>query len=111
MWALRYTLPKGSYVVKMDLVQENMDKVIPPSVATVELVWQQHMGRNEDGRTFEERNSGLYYKYSGDTPDNLDANGTQEKTLNQRLKWIAFKNQFSSLLKCRRKTSRVTPIS
>ena len=96
MWALRYTLPKGSYVVKMDLVQQNMDKVIPPSVATVELAWQQHMGRNEDGRTFEERNSGLYYKYSGDTPDNLDANGNQEKTLNQRLKWIAFKNQFFS---------------
>ena len=95
-WALRYTLPKGSYVVKMDLVQQNMDKVIPPSVATVELAWSQHMGRNEDGRTFEERNSGLYYKYVGDSPDNLEAQGDQQKTLNQRLKWIAFKNQFFS---------------
>ncbi|MDE5941591.1 MAG: membrane protein insertase YidC [Muribaculaceae bacterium] len=95
-WGLRYTLPKGSYVVRMDLVQENMDKVIPPSVATVEMAWSQHMGRNEDGRTFEERNSGLYYKYVGDSPDNLDSNGDHEKTLNQRLKWIAFKNQFFS---------------
>ena len=95
-WGLRYTLSKGSYVVRMDLVQENMDKVIPPSVATVEMAWSQHMGRNEDGRTFEERNSGLYYKYVGDSPDNLDSNGDHEKTLNQRLKWIAFKNQFFS---------------
>lgn len=95
-WALKYTLPKGSYVVKLDIEQQNMDKVIPPSVATVEMAWSQHMGRNEDGRTFEERNSGLYYKYVGDSPDNLDANGDHEKTLNQRLKWIAFKNQFFS---------------
>ena len=64
----------------MDLVQQNMDKVIPPSVATVELAWSQHMGRNEDGRTFEERNSGLYYKYVGDSPDNLEAQGAKQKT-------------------------------
>lgn len=47
-------------------------------------------------RTVEECNSGLYYKYVGDSPDNLEAQGDQQKTLNQRLKWIAFKNQFFS---------------
>jgi YidC/Oxa1 family membrane protein insertase len=95
-WALRYTLPNDSYVVKMELVQEHMDKVIPSSVATVDLVWNQQMGRNEDGRTFEERNSGLYYKYIGDNADNLGSNGDHTKSLNQQLKWIAFKNQFFS---------------
>ncbi|MDE6527901.1 MAG: YidC/Oxa1 family insertase periplasmic-domain containing protein, partial [Muribaculaceae bacterium] len=95
-WALRYTLPKGSYVVKMDVVQQRMETVIPPSVATVELQWHQTMGRNEQGRTFEERNSGIYYKYVGDTPDDIASQGDHSETLKQRLKWIAFKNQFFS---------------
>ena len=95
-WALRYTLSKGSYVVRMDVVQKGMDRIIPPSVATADFLWNQRMHRNEVGRTFEERNSGLYYKFIGDSPDNLEAQGEQEEQLDQRLKWIAFKNQFFS---------------
>ncbi len=96
MWGLRYTLPKGSYVVKMDIVQQGMDRLIPPSVATVEMLWHQKMGRNERGRVFEERNSGIYYKYAGDSPDDLGNIGDKSETLNQQLRWIAFKNQFFS---------------
>ncbi len=95
-WALRYTLPANSYVVRMDIVQQNMDKVIPPSVATMEMLWHQKMGRNERGRVFEERNSGIYYKYAGDSPDELGNTGNQSESLNQQLRWIAFKNQFFS---------------
>lgn len=95
-WGLRYTLPKGSYVVRMDIVQKGMESIIPPSVATADFHWSQRMHRNEVGRTFEERNSGLYYKFIGDSPDNLNAQGEEEEQLDQRLKWIAFKNQFFS---------------
>lgn len=95
-WGLRYTLPKGSYVVHLDVVQTAMDKVIAPSVATVEILWHQKMGRNERGRVFEERNSGIYYKYAGDSPDELGNMGDKEETLDQQLRWIAFKNQFFS---------------
>lgn len=95
-WGLRYTLPADSYVVRMDIVQQNMDKVIPPSVATVEMLWHQKMGRNERGRVFEERNSGIYYKYAGDSPDELGNAGNHSESLNQQLRWIAFKNQFFS---------------
>lgn len=95
-WGLRYTLPKGSYVAKMDVVQHRMETVIPPSVATADLQWYQHMGRNEQGRTFEERNSGIYYKYVGDSPDNVTAQGNHTESLDQRLQWVAFKNQFFS---------------
>lgn len=95
-WALRYTLPKGSYVVKMEMLQQNMATVIPSGVATVEMQWHQRMGRNERGRTFEERNSGIHYKYSGDSPDDVSAQGEHSEKLNQRLDWVAFKNQFFS---------------
>ena len=95
-WGIRYTLPKGSYVVRMDIVQTAMDKVVPPSVATIDMLWHQRMGRNEQGRVFEERNSGLYYKYAGDSPDNLSSQGDKAETLDQQLNWLAFKNQFFS---------------
>ncbi len=99
-WGLRYTLPEDSYVLKMEVVQKGMQKIIPSSVATTTFSWTQKMGRNERGRKFEEQKSGLYYKFVGDTPDNLDAYGSQEKSkeLSQRLKWIGFKNQFFSMV-------------
>ncbi|MDE7119934.1 MAG: YidC/Oxa1 family insertase periplasmic-domain containing protein, partial [Muribaculaceae bacterium] len=98
MWGLRYTLPKGSYVARMEVVQQNMQSIIPPSVASTDLVWHQKMARNERGRTFEERNSGIFYKFIGDSPDDLGAQGNHEKSLDQRLRWIAFKNQFFSTI-------------
>lgn len=98
MWGLRYTLPEDSYVVNMEVFQKGMQKLIPSSVATTTLYWKQTMGRNERGRTFEERNSGLYYKYLGDSPDDLSAQGEKQESLNQKLKWIAFKNQFFSMV-------------
>jgi YidC/Oxa1 family membrane protein insertase len=99
-WGLRYTLPEDSYVVKMEVVQKNMQKIIPSSVATAAFSWTQKMGRNERGRTFEERNSNLAYKYVGDTPDNIEVYGDNQKSkeLSQRLKWIGFKNQFFSMV-------------
>ncbi len=97
-WGLRYTLPEDSYVVKMEVIQQGMQKIIPPSVATTTLTWTQMMGRNERGKTFEERNSGLYYKYVGDSPDNLTAQGERHEELAQRLRWIGFKNQFFSMV-------------
>lgn len=96
VFGLRYTLAKGSYVVRMELVQQKMEKIIPQSVASTDFVWRQKMARNERGRTFEERNSGIFYKFLGDSPDELSAMGDKEKSLDQRLKWIAFKNQFFS---------------
>lgn len=98
MWGLRYTLPEDSYVVRMEVFQKGMSKIIPPSVATTTLFWTQTMGRNERGRTFEERNSGLYYKYIGDSPDDLSAQGEAHDELTQRLKWIGYKNQFFSMV-------------
>ena len=97
-WGIRYTLPEDSYVVTMEVIQKGMEKIIPPSVATTTLNWTQKMGRNERGRTFEERNSGLYYKYVGDSPDDLSAQGEKQEELSQRLKWIGFKNQFFSMV-------------
>lgn len=64
---IRYTLPEDSYMLKMDIWQKDMDRVIPASVVYWDFIWDQTMRRQEQGRMFEERNSALYYKFAGAT--------------------------------------------
>lgn len=95
-WGIRYTLRPGSYILSMEIVQKNMERIIPTSVATIDFNFSQKMARNEEGRTFEERNSALAYKFVGDTPDEIDSNKSDTEELQQPVKWIAFKDQFFS---------------
>lgn len=96
VWALRYTLPKDSYVVRMEIVQQGIGAILPASTASIDMRWHQTMARNEKGRTFEERNSAIYYKYVGEGPDDLNSAKDVNEELNGRIKWVAFKNQFFS---------------
>ena len=95
-WGIRYTLPADGYLVKVDIVQEGMQSIIPTSVASMDFTWHQKMRRNEAGRVFEERNSALYYMYIDGDVDNLSESGDDSKEITQRLKWISCKNQFFS---------------
>ncbi len=96
MWGIRYTLAPDGYDVRMEIVQNGMSAILPANTASIDFNWHQRMGRNEIGRTFEERNSAIYYKYVGDSPDDLNANGDDSKSLQGNIKWVAFKNQFFS---------------
>lgn len=97
-WGLKYTLVPGSYMVRMEMVQEGMNKVIPLNINTVDLNWTQKMSRHEEGKMFEERNSGIYYKYAGEDGDveYTSESSDDEKTVKDKLKWISTKNQFFS---------------
>ncbi len=101
-FGIRYTLSSGRYDVAMDVIQEQMDKVIPTNIPNLDFAWSQKMSRHEAGRMFEERNSALYYKYSGGSVDNLSESGNDDEQMQDRLKWVGFKNQFfSSILVCK----------
>ncbi|MCH5245262.1 MAG: membrane protein insertase YidC [Muribaculaceae bacterium] len=95
-WGLIYTLPQDGYTVKMDVVQKNMTNVIPANVSEMEFNWHNRMHRNEAGRVFEERNSGLFYMLGDGDVDNLSENKNDGKEVTERLRWIACKNQFFS---------------
>lgn len=96
VWGIRYTVHRSKYLVKMDIVQKGIDAILPASTSSIDINWHQKMARNEKGRTFEERNSAIYYKFIGEGPDDLNSNGNDSEHLTGRLKWIAFKNQFFS---------------
>lgn len=97
-WGLKYTLVPGSYMVRMEMVQEGMNKVIPLNINSVDLNWHQKMSRHEEGKMFEERNSAIYYKYYGESGDveYTKENGDDEQDIKDKLKWISTKNQFFS---------------
>ena len=93
---IRYSLPEDSYMLKMDIWQKDMDRVIPSSAVYWDFIWDQKMRRQEQGRMFEERNSALYYKFAGDDVEHLSESGNDEEKATTSLKWIGFKNQFFS---------------
>lgn len=94
--AFRYTLMPQQYVVRMQMEQKGMQKALASNVNSATMSWHQKMVRNEKGRSFEERNSALTYKYLADSPDEMSNAKDETKTIDERLKWVAFKNQFFS---------------
>ncbi len=94
--AFVYTVIPDKYIVKMDIEQHNMESVIPTTVTTMRMLWHQTMMRNEKGRTFEERNSAIYYKLLNESPEDLSAFSDEKEKLQGSIKWIGFKNQFFS---------------
>ena len=97
-WGLKYTLVPGSYMVRMEMVQQGMTNVIPLNINLVDFDWHQKISRHEFGKTFEERWSGICYKYAGKDGDvnTTSESGNDEKELTDKLKWVSAKNQFFS---------------
>ena len=97
-WGLKYTLVPGSYMVRMEMVQQRMTQVIPLNINLVDLDWHQKVSRHEFGKQFEERNSAIYYKFAGKDGDvkNTSESGNDEDEVKDKIKWIGAKNQFFS---------------
>lgn len=97
MFGIRYTLASGgNYMVRMEIVQRGMNKVIESTIPNMDFYWHQKMSRHEEGKMFEERNSTIYYKYAGGDVDYLNEAGEKEENMQDRMKWISTKNQFFS---------------
>ena len=97
-WGLKYTLVPGSYMVRMEMVQQGMNNIIPLNINLVDLDWHQKISRHEEGKTFEERWSGICYKFAGEGGDveTTSESGDDEKEIKDKLKWVSAKNQFFS---------------
>ena len=91
-----YKLNKDSYLVDFIIRTENLGNIVSPTQPSLQLTWNQKLVRTELGRSFEERYSSLFYKYSGESANDLSATGTKSESLNGPLSWFNFKNQFFS---------------
>lgn len=108
-FGIRYTLRPNNYVVHMEVVQKNMERVID-SNNPMYFDWKQKMRRHEVDGMFEERNSTLYYKFAGNSDvDYLTESSEQKENFTDDMKWVAAKNQyFSSVFIAQKKFTGMT---
>lgn len=90
-----YTLKPDNYLVSFVIKATGMSGKLA-STDYVDIAWSQRARQLEKGFTYENRLAELMYKYSNDDVDNLSAGKDDEKKLEGKVDWIAFKNQFFS---------------
>lgn len=90
-----YTLKPDSYLVDFTIRAVNMEDKLAASYNHVDIEWTQRARQIERGYTYENRLAELTYK-TGDDIDNLSNMKDESKEVDERLDWIAFKNQFFS---------------
>ena len=93
-----YRLSPDSYLLDFTIHTVNLDNRVAPTQPSLQLTWNQKLVRTELGRSFEERYSSLFYKYSGESVNDLSQTGSDSERLDGPLAWFNFKNQFFSTI-------------
>ena len=93
---LNYRLGKD-YLLSMSMQVKGMAGFFAPSYKEVEIEWNDHCRQQERGFSFESRYTGLFFKESDSGTDNLSETSDKTKTIEERLDWVAFRNQFFSV--------------
>jgi len=91
-----YTLPKKDYLVSFGLKANGMNTVMPAGINSLDMQWNSKIRQQEKGRKFEDRYSSIEYKYVADDVEKLSESKNDDKKLTNKVKWIAFKDQFFS---------------
>jgi len=89
-----YTLKKGEYRMGFELKGKNLQKVMQTNINSLDFNWGMKMRQQEKGRTFEERYSGMNYKFLADEVEKLSTSKDDSKQIANTLKWVSFKDQF-----------------
>lgn len=91
-----YRLPADNYMLQMTLESNQMNKVLALNTNSLELQWESYVRQQERSRSFEERYATLQYKFLDKEFENLSETKAETKSVSNRVKWIAFKDQFFS---------------
>lgn len=91
-----YTIHPGSYMIDFKINVVGLDNIIPRRTTSLDLYWNGDLAQFERSKVFEDRYTGLYYKYLEDDVDYLSATSDEEEDIETKVKWVAFKQQFFS---------------
>lgn len=92
----RYRLSPDSYMADFSIITHDMGEVIASNSSFLTLNWGVNMPQLEKSREFENRYTGVYYKFFEDEVENLSLTSDKEETLPTKVQWIDFKQQFFS---------------
>ena len=102
-----YTLLPESYMLNLDIKATGMDDFFLSNLNTLAIDWIQKLRQQEKGFEFEQRYTTLTYKRAdkakakvlGISPATKKSRGrATDKTIEEQLDWIAYKNQFFSCI-------------
>lgn len=91
-----YKLLPDAYIMNFTIRANAMQNFFPPALNAVNINWRQRARQQEKGFSFEQRYTSLTYKPVDDSSDYLSEMKEDKETPEERLDWIAFKNQFFS---------------
>lgn len=91
-----YTLSPDSYKVGYDIKVVGLENIIPRRTVNLDFYWKGKLSQYEKSASFENRYTGLYYKFDKDDVDYLSMSSDDKEVLETPVKWIAFKQQFFS---------------
>jgi YidC/Oxa1 family membrane protein insertase len=91
----RYTINPESYVVDFDIKIEGLQADISTNTGYLTLNWNSYVTGQEKGRSWEETNSTVFYKFHEADVESLNMRSdSDQKDLTTPVKWISFKQQF-----------------
>lgn len=94
-----YTLNGNTFDLKFDINLTGLQNVIAANSAFIELDWRAALVKQELTMSAERSVSTVYYKYADEQVDYLSESESDQESLNEKVKWVAFKQQyFSSIL-------------
>jgi len=91
-----YTLPPDDYMLSFGIKANGMNSVMPAGTNSLDMQWNSKIRQQERGRKFEDRYSAIEYKFMADDMEKLSESKNDEKKLTNKVKWVAFKDQFFS---------------
>lgn len=93
-----YTIPKDNYMIDYQVRFVNMEKLFRANEREILFTWESIAPRNERGFQNENNATTISYKLPNDKSiENLGfSTGSKNETVNSRIQWVAFKQQFFS---------------
>lgn len=91
-----YTLPSKNYMLSFGIKANGMNAVMPAGINSLDMQWSSKIRQQEMSRSTENRYAAIEYKYVADDVEKLSESKNEEKELPNKVKWIAFKDQFFS---------------
>ena len=105
-----YTLIPESYMLNLDIKANGMENFFSSNLKTLAVDWIQNLRQQEKGFEFEQRYTTLTYKRAdkikakvmnvapASTKSSKSTGKATNKTVEERLDWVAYKNQFFSCI-------------
>lgn len=90
-----YELKPQTYLIDFNIQAQGMqDKLAATDY--VDINWKEHARQHEQGGSFEQRLSRLTYKLQNSKTKDLSPAKNDDKEVEEKINWIAFKNRFFS---------------